>query len=55
MLVDLKEAVGKGLTVRPILTMVNHQTNALFFDNLEVPADNLIGEEGQGFSYILTA
>jgi len=54
LLVDLREAVGNGLTMRPIDTMVNHQTNELFFDNLEVPAENLIGEEGQGFRYILT-
>ena len=53
-LVDLKDAIGKGLTVRPILNMVNHETNELFFDNLEIPAENLIGEEGQGFKYILT-
>ena len=53
-LVDLKEAIGTGMTVRPILNMVNHETNELFFDNLEIPAENLIGEEGQGFKYILT-
>lgn len=53
-LVDLREAIGKGLEVRPILNMVNHETNELFFDNLEIPAENLIGEEGQGFKYILT-
>jgi acyl-CoA dehydrogenase len=53
-LVDLKGAIGKGLSVRPILNMVNHETNELFFDNLEIPAENLIGEEGQGFKYILT-
>ena len=53
-LVDLREAVGQGLSVRPILNMVNHETNELFFDNLEIPAKNLIGEEGQGFKYILT-
>ena len=53
-LVDLHEAQKKGLTVRPILNMVNHETNELFFDNLEIPAENLIGEEGQGFKYILT-
>ena len=53
-IVDLKEAIGKGLAVRPILNMVNHETNELFFDNLEIPAENLIGEEGQGFKYILT-
>jgi acyl-CoA dehydrogenase len=52
-LVDLREAVGKGLTVKPIRNMVNHQTNELFFDNLEIPAENLIGEEGRGFRYIL--
>ena len=53
-IVDLREAIGQGLTVRPILNMVNHETNELFFDNLEIPAENLIGEEGQGFKYILT-
>ncbi|KAF0228316.1 MAG: putative acyl-CoA [Beijerinckiaceae bacterium] len=53
-IVDLREAIGKGMTVRPILNMVNHETNELFFDNLEIPAENLIGEEGQGFKYILT-
>jgi acyl-CoA dehydrogenase len=52
-LVDLRGAVGKGLTVRPIPNMVNHETNELFFENLEVPAANLIGEEGKGFKYIL--
>ena len=52
-LVDLHQAVGNGLTVRPILNMVNHETNELFFDNLEVPAENLIGEEGKGFKYLL--
>ena len=53
-LVDVKEAQAKGMTVRPILNMVNHETNELFFDNLEIPEENLIGEEGQGFKYILT-
>jgi acyl-CoA dehydrogenase len=53
-LVDVKEAARKGMTIRPILNMVNHETNELFFDNLEIPAENLIGEEGQGFKYILT-
>jgi acyl-CoA dehydrogenase len=53
-IVDLREAEAKGMTVRPILNMVNHETNELFFDNLEIPAENLIGEEGQGFKYILT-
>ncbi|ADJ64293.1 acyl-CoA/acyl-ACP dehydrogenase [Herbaspirillum seropedicae] len=52
-LVDLKEAIGHGMEVRPILNMVNHETNELFFDNLEIPAENLIGEEGRGFRYIL--
>ncbi|HUP96434.1 MAG TPA: acyl-CoA dehydrogenase family protein, partial [Usitatibacter sp.] len=52
-LVDLREAIGHGLTVRPIANMVNHETNELFFDNLEIPADGLIGEEGRGFRYIL--
>ena len=52
-IVDLKEAVNKGLTIRPIPNMVNHETNELFFDNLEIPAENMIGEEGKGFKYIL--
>ncbi|TMI02751.1 MAG: acyl-CoA dehydrogenase, partial [Betaproteobacteria bacterium] len=52
-IVELENAVGKGLTVRPIRNMVNHETNELFFDNLEIPAENLIGEEGKGFKYIL--
>ncbi len=52
-LVDLHDAIGKGMTVRPILNMVNHETNELFFDDLEIPAENLIGEEGRGFKYIL--
>jgi acyl-CoA dehydrogenase len=52
-IVDLKEAIGKGMTVRPILNMVNHETNEVFFDNLEIPVENLIGEEGKGFRYIL--
>src|SRR5690606_12908261 len=52
-IVDLREAIGKGLEVRPILNMVNHETNELFFDNLEIPVENLIGEEGKGFKYIL--
>ncbi len=52
-IVDLREAIGKGMTVRPIPNMVNHETNELFFENLEVPAHNLIGQEGQGFKYIL--
>jgi acyl-CoA dehydrogenase len=52
-LVDLHQAIGHGLTVRPILNMVNHETNELFFDNLEIPEENLIGAEGKGFKYIL--
>jgi len=52
-LVDLREAIGHGLEVRPIANMVNHETNELFFENLEIPAENLIGEEGLGFRYIL--
>src|SRR6266480_4619754 len=52
-IVDLHQAIGKGLTVRPIANMVNHETNELFFDALEIPAENLIGEEGKGFKYIL--
>ncbi|MET3552490.1 acyl-CoA dehydrogenase family protein [Burkholderia sp. 567] len=52
-IVDLHHAIGNGMTVRPIPNMVNHETNELFFDNLEIPAENLIGDEGQGFRYIL--
>jgi acyl-CoA dehydrogenase len=52
-IVDLKDAIGHGMSVRPIQNMVNHETNEVFFDNLEIPAENLIGEEGQGFKYIL--
>jgi len=52
-LVDLRKAIGNGLDVHPIRNMVNHETNQLFFDNLEIPAENLIGEEGRGFRYIL--
>ncbi|MFK4447900.1 acyl-CoA dehydrogenase [Caballeronia udeis] len=52
-IVDLREAIGHGMTVRPILNMVNHETNELFFDNLDIPAEDLIGEEGMGFKYIL--
>ena len=51
--VDMREAVGNGLTIRPIRTMVNHSTTEVFFDDLVVPAENLIGEEGKGFRYIL--
>jgi acyl-CoA dehydrogenase len=53
-LVDMKEALGNGLTIRPIETMMNHSTTEVFFDNMKVPAANLIGEEGQGFRYILS-
>jgi acyl-CoA dehydrogenase len=52
-MVDLREAIGKGLNLRPIENMVNHETSELFFDDLEVPVENLIGEEGKGFKYIL--
>lgn len=52
-LVDLREAVGHGLTIRPIRTMMNHASTELFFDDLEVPAENLVGEEGRGFRYLL--
>ena len=52
-IVDLREAIGHGLTVRPIANLVNHETNELFFDNLEIPSSNLIGDEGQGFRYLL--
>lgn len=52
-LVDLRDAIGESLRVRPIPTMVNHETNELFFDDLKIPAENLIGEEGKGFRYIL--
>ncbi len=52
-MVDLRQAIGNGLTVRPIPNMVNHETNELFLDDLEIPAENLIGEEGKGFKYIL--
>jgi hypothetical protein len=53
LLVDMRTAVGNGLTIRPIRTMLNHATTELFFDNLEVPVENLIGAEGKGFKYIL--
>ncbi len=54
LLVDMREAIGNGLTIRPIRTMLNHATTELFFDDLRVPADSLIGEEGKGFRYILS-
>ncbi|RVT90959.1 acyl-CoA dehydrogenase family protein [Sphingomonas crocodyli] len=53
LLVDMREAVGNGLTIRPIRTMINHATTELFFDDLRVPASNLLGQEGKGFRYIL--
>ena len=53
LLVDMRSAVNNGLTIRPIRTMLNHATTELFFDNLEVPVENLIGQEGKGFKYIL--
>jgi acyl-CoA dehydrogenase len=52
-IVDVNAALAKGMTLKPIRNMVNHETNEVFFDQLEIPADNLIGEEGKGFSYIL--
>ena len=54
LLVDMREALGNGLTLRPIRTMMNHATTEVFFDNLRVPAENLVGEEGKGFRYILS-
>jgi acyl-CoA dehydrogenase len=53
LLVDMRQAVGKGLTIRPIRTMMNHATTELFFDDLEVPAGALVGEEGKGFRYLI--
>ena len=53
-LVDMRAARGKGLTIKPIRTMMNHATTEVFFDNMQMPAENLIGEEGQGFRYILS-
>jgi acyl-CoA dehydrogenase len=52
-LVDLREGVGRGIEIKPIKALINHNTTEVFFDNLEVPAENLIGEEGKGFRYIL--
>src|SRR5262245_28785682 len=54
LLVDMREAIGHGLTIRPVPTMMNHATTEVFFDDLRVPAENLIGEEGNGFRYILS-
>jgi len=53
-LIDMREAVGNGLTIKPIRTMINHATTEVFFDNLKVPASSLVGEEGKGFRYILS-
>jgi len=53
LLVDMRQAIGRGLTIRPIRTMMNHATTELFFDDLEVPASALVGEEGKGFRYLL--
>ncbi len=53
LLLDLRTAIGNGLTIKPIRTMINHHTAEVFFDNLHVPAANLIGEEGKGFRYLL--
>lgn len=52
-IVNKHDSLGKGMEMRPIRNMVNHETNEVFFDNLEIPAENLIGEEGRGFRYIL--
>ena len=53
-LVDMRDAINKGMTIKPIRTMLNHSTTEIFFDDLEIPASNLIGEEGKGFKYILS-
>jgi acyl-CoA dehydrogenase len=53
-IVDMREVVGNGMTIRPIRTMINHATTEVFFDNMRIPASSLIGEEGKGFRYILT-
>jgi acyl-CoA dehydrogenase len=53
LLVDMRQAIGRGLTIRPIRTMMNHATTELFFDDLEVPLDALVGEEGKGFRYLI--
>lgn len=52
-LIDMKESLGKGMDISPIRTMINHSTTQIFFDELEIPADSLVGEEGKGFRYIL--
>ena len=53
LLVDLRQSIGRGITVRPIRTMMNHATTELFIENLDVPAENLVGQEGKGFTYLL--
>ena len=53
-LLNMKDLIGKGMTIRPIRTMINHATTEIFFDDLHIPADSLIGEEGKGFRYILS-
>ncbi len=53
-IVDMREVLGQSLTIRPVSTMMNHSTTQLFFDDMPVPCENLIGEEGKGFRYILT-
>jgi acyl-CoA dehydrogenase len=52
-IVDMRKALGNGMSIRPIRTMINHATTEVFFDDLQIPADALVGEEGQGFRYIL--
>jgi acyl-CoA dehydrogenase len=52
-LIDIKSSLGKGLEIKPLRAMINHNTTEVFFDSLHVPADNLIGKEGQGFRYVL--
>ncbi|MEW5009121.1 MAG: acyl-CoA dehydrogenase family protein [Cycloclasticus sp.] len=53
-LVDMREVVGNGMEIRPIDAMINHNTTEVFFDNMEIPADSLIGEEGKGFRYVMS-
>src|SRR5437868_2458003 len=53
LLVDMRQAIGRGLTIRPIRTMMNHSTTEVFFNDVEVPVENLVGEEGKGFRYLI--